>query len=156
MFRETFNVLPTTQDTFSPDFIFKKAMQRLFLLRKLRSFGVSESVLENVYKSLVQSLLSFNITAWFGNLSVKNRNKLARVVNTAGKIIGRPQDQLTEVYNISVHRKALAIVADATHPLHSQFEKLHSGRRFKVPVCRKNSYRKSFLPTAVTVLNSRH
>ena len=69
-------------------YVYKKAQQRLFLLRKLRSFGVGSHVLESVYRCLVESVLSFNIVTWYGNLSVKNRARLARVVNTAGKIIG--------------------------------------------------------------------
>nr|KAG5703551.1 hypothetical protein BaRGS_020185 [Batillaria attramentaria] len=39
------------------------------------------------------------------HVHVKNRNKLARVVILAGKIIGRPQDQLGEIYNMSVLQK---------------------------------------------------
>ena len=136
------------------DCIFKKAMQRMFLLRKLRSFGVSQGILEKVYKSLIQSLLSFNITVWYGNLTVKNKSKLARVVNMAGKITGRPQSHLGEIYKLSVHRKALAITADASHPMYCQFEVLPSGRRYRLPLARKNVFKKSFLPTAVSVLNS--
>jgi hypothetical protein len=120
------------------NFIFKKAMQRLFLLRKLRSFGVSEAVLETVYKSLIQSLLSFNITVWFGNLSAKNKGTLNRVVNTASKIIGRPQSQLSDIYTVSVHRKAFSITSDSSHPLYCQFEKLPSGRRYRMPLARRN------------------
>ncbi len=156
---DTFKYLGTHIDnklTFqeNTDFIFKKAMQRLFLLRKLRSFGVSEKVLETVYKSLIQSLLSFNISVWFGNLSVKNRNKLGRVVNLASKIIGNPQDQLAELYNVSVQKKAVAIVLDNLHPLHHHFETLPSGKRFRVPLCRKNMFKRSFIPNAISALNS--
>ena len=40
--------------------IFKKANQRLHLLRKLRSFGVSKKILQTIYKSLVQSIFTYN------------------------------------------------------------------------------------------------
>ena len=72
-------------------YVYKKAHQRLYLLRKLRSFGVGSHVLESVYHCLVESVLSFNIVTWYGHLSVKNRARLARVVNTASKIIGAKQ-----------------------------------------------------------------
>ena len=123
-------------------------------MRKLRSFGVSDGVLENVYKSLIQSLLSFNITVWFSRLDVKYKNKLTRVIKLAGNIIGKPQNQLSEVYHTAVRRKAIAITADTAHPLHHKFEKLPSGRRFRVPFCSKNIYKQSFLPSAISVLNS--
>ena len=45
----------------------KKAQQRLFLLRKLRRFNVSTEVLQLVYRSLIKSILSFNLVSWYGN-----------------------------------------------------------------------------------------
>ena len=50
--------------TNNTDFIYKKAQQRLFLLRKLKSFDVSEKVLESVYRSLIESTLTFNVVMW--------------------------------------------------------------------------------------------
>ena len=88
-------------------YVYKKAQQRLYLLRKLRSFGVGRHVLESVYRCLVESVLSFNIVTWYGNLSVKNRARLVRVVNTASKIIGAEQKQLCDLYHLSVCRKSL-------------------------------------------------
>jgi len=137
------------------DATFKKAMQRMYLLRKLRSFGVSVQVLENVYISLIQSVLSFNITVWFGNLSVKNKTKLARVVSMASKVIGRPQATLTNLYTNSVRRKALSITSDTTHPMYGHFELLPSGRRFRMPLARKNVFKRSFLPSAISISKSR-
>ena len=52
------------------DLISKKPQQCLYLLRKLRSFGVSRQLLQTVYKSLVQSVLTFNSVVWYGNLGV--------------------------------------------------------------------------------------
>ena len=135
-------------------YVYKKAQQRLYLLRKLRSFGVSSHVVESVYRCL-ESDLSFNIVTWYGNLSVKNRARLARVVNTASKIIGVEQKQLCDLYHLSVCRKSLSILHDKTHPLNFCFQHLPSGRRLKVPVAKKNVYKKSFIPTAVSVLNAK-
>ena len=52
-------------------------------------------------------------------------------------------------------REASLILDDAKHPPFSQFQKLQSGRRYKVPIARKNVYKKSFIPSASSVLNSR-
>ena len=136
------------------DFIFKKANQRLYLMRQLRSFGVSTSVLQKVYRSLVESILSFNITVWYNRLDAKSKGKLSRVVNEASKIVGTKQNPLSDVFNTAVRRKSLAITKDTTHALHTKFEKLPSGRRYRVPFCSKNIYKQSFLPTAIAILNS--
>ena len=94
----TFKYLGTVVDknltfTDNVDHIYKKAQQHLFLLQKLRSFNISTEVLQLVYRSLIESVLSFNLVSWYGNLSAKNKARLARVVNQAGKIVGIKQTQ---------------------------------------------------------------
>ena len=42
------------------DYIYKKAQQRLYLLRKLQSFDVSQHILELVYRGLIES--SYRLT----------------------------------------------------------------------------------------------
>ncbi len=101
-------------------------------MQKLKSFDVSQSVLEMVYKSHVESTLQFNITAWYGNLGVRSKSKLQRIVRMAEKIIGRQQMQLEELY-LATYRKLSSVVSDFTHPLYSEFVMLPSGRRYKVP-----------------------
>ena len=58
--------------TFTQQVDFKKAQQRLFLLRTLKHFGDSQGILEIVYRSLIESILAFNIVTWFGVLTVRN------------------------------------------------------------------------------------
>ena len=130
----------------------KKSQQRLYLLRKLSSFGVSRELLQTVYKSLVESVLTFNIVVWCGNLGVKGKTKLARIVGMAGKILGAKQDSLSDLYLTAVERKTAWIVDDAKHPLFSQFRKLPSGRRYKVPIARQNVYKKQQLVSQVLFL----
>ncbi len=72
-------------------------MQQLFL-RRIGRFGVSQNTLEIAYKALLESVLTYNLTSWYGHLNCKQKNNLARVTKTASKIIGRPQSNLGEVY----------------------------------------------------------
>ena len=107
---DSFKYLGTIIDkklTFSEhaDMVYKKSQQCLFLLRKLKSFEVSPHVLELVYRGLVESILSFNIT-WFRHLTVKQKTKLGRVVNTASELIGQQQRQLSTLYDSALARKA--------------------------------------------------
>ena len=113
----------------------------LVLLAETEIFWVSRELLQIVYKSLVESVLTFNIVVWYGNLGVKGKAKLARIVGMAGKITGAKQDFLSDLYLTAVERKTARILDDAKHTLFSQFHKLRSGRRYKVPVARKNVYK---------------
>ena len=53
-----------------------------------------------LYKFLIESVLSFNLVSRYGNLSAKNKARLARVVNQAGKIVGIKQLQLCDIYQL--------------------------------------------------------
>lgn len=128
-------------------------MQCLHLLRKLNSYGVSKEILETVYRSLVENVLTYDIYTWFGNLGAKNRNKLSRIVNMASKIVGKGQRPLADTYVTYVRRKAKYIVSDSIHPRFTEFKKLPSGRRYTAAIATKNIYKKSFIPSAISLLN---
>ena len=51
----------------------KKCKQRLYLLRKLKSFDVSKKILLLIYKSLIESILSFNVVTWHNYLNLDRR-----------------------------------------------------------------------------------
>ena len=134
--------------------ICKKANQRLYLIRKLKNFDVDVHILELVYRSLVQSILSFNIVTWYGNLDQKDKNKLNRIVNLASKLTGKKQEALYEIYNDFVLRKSKKIISDSAHPLFSDFQMMPSGRRFRVPAWKRQIFKRSFVPTAINILNT--
>ena len=46
--------------------IVKKAQQRLYFLRRLRLFGLTTQVMLNLYRAVIESVLTFSITVWFG------------------------------------------------------------------------------------------
>ena len=51
----------------------KKAHQRLYLLRRLRKYGMSASTLTNFYRCTIESILSGCITASYGSCSVQEK-----------------------------------------------------------------------------------
>ncbi len=58
------------------DHIHKKARQRLGLLRKRRNFSIDRRVLNIVFRSMIESILTYNIVSWYGNLTMRQNNKL--------------------------------------------------------------------------------
>ena len=135
------------------DYVHKKARQRLSLLRKLRNFDIERRILTIVYRSMIESILTYNIVSWYGNLTMKQKNKLTRVINEANKIIGHKQSTLQELFSHFLEKRAFVVYSDQTHPLHFCFEVLPSGRRLRVPYAKKNIFKRSFVPLAVPVLN---
>ena len=109
-------------------------------------------------RGLIESVLSINIITWYGNVSANNKIKLTRVVNTASKLIGNEQKHLSSVrpeYNVALKMKARQILYDLTDLLNESFQKLPSVRRIKVPLAKTNLFNKSFIPSAILILNAK-
>ena len=85
----------------------------------------------------------------------KNKVKLARIVNTASKLIGNNQKQLSSIYKDALKRKSTQMFYDPAHPLNQAFQKPPSDRRLKVPLAKKNLFKKSFVPSAILILNAK-
>ena len=106
------------------------------------------------YRAVLESLVRFGITIWFGNLSVQLRSKLLRLVQTAGKIIGVSQlPSLQSIYEQATLKQAQRIVCDVTHVLNGEFVLLPSGRRYTEPKWKYIRFKKSFVPASTKMLN---
>ena len=132
---------------------YKKCQQRLYCLRKLRSFNVDNTILSMFYKSCIQSVLTFSFICWFGNVSQKDKNNLQRIVNISSKVSGVTQSTLTALYERLAVNKATKILADDTHILHGEYIILPSSRRFRTTTCKTNRKRLSFIPMSIRLLN---
>ena len=130
-----------------------KAQQRLYFLRKLRSFKVDRTLQILFYKTCIQSVLTFCIQCWGGALSVQNKNKLDRVVKLGGKITGEAMCSITHMSDQYTRNLAQKIIADQLHPLWSEYALLPSGRRYCMPRTRTKRCITSFVPRSIQLLN---
>ncbi|KAI5629425.1 gastrula zinc finger protein XlCGF28.1-like, partial [Silurus asotus] len=133
--------------------ITKKAQQRLYFLRRLRKAHLPPPILSMFYRGTIESILSSCITAWFGNCTVSDRKTLQRIVRTAEKIIGVSLPSIMDIYTTRCIRKAHSIVDDHTHPSHTYFTLLPSGKRFRSIRAVTTRLCNSFFPQAIRVLN---
>ena len=131
----------------------KKGQQRLHCLRKLCQFNVDKTMMILFYRSFIESILSFSLASWFGNVPLTHKNRLYQIVKRSSKLIGESQLHPSSLYTKQLQRIAMAILDDSRHPLNSEFQYLPSGRRLVVPGCRTNRFKSSFVPAAITLLN---
>ena len=47
-----------------------------FFLKKLKSFHVNESILKMFYQALIQSVITFGISCWGGNITEGDKQKI--------------------------------------------------------------------------------
>ena len=108
------------------------------------------------YQAVLESLVRYGITAWFGNLPVQLKTKLLRLIHTAWKIIGVKEHlSMQSIYEQASLRQANRIVSDTSHVLYAEYELLPSGRRFRVPCSRLNRFKNSLIPVSINLPNSR-
>ncbi len=67
------------------------------------------------YRAVIESILRYGMTSWFGNLTVKSKAQISSLVRTAGKMMGtlaplNPQ----ELFEQAICRQARSILSDKT------------------------------------------
>ena len=107
------------------------------------------------YRSIIESILTFSLTTWFGSTTQQNRDDLQRVVRSASKIIGCDVPPLQLLYDERLVRKAKSILRDESHPAHSIFQPLPSGKRFRTLYARTERSRNTFFHRAVKALSTK-
>ena len=131
----------------------KKANQRMFFLRQLKKFRVSERILMNFYRATIESILTFSITVWFCGTTEEDKKLLNRVMKYASKIIGTNVPNLEEIFTSRAIKKCVKIMLDKSHPSAEMFQPLKSGHRLRALKVKTNRSRNSFYPRAVMLLN---
>ena len=133
--------------------VYKKCQQRMYFLRKLRKLNLDSKVLKNFYICHVQTILTFSFLAWYGSLTVANTSALRKVVTLGSKLCGIQCEGLQKLYEHKARKKAISIINDQSHALAHHFQLLPSGRRYKVPMFTTNRAQRSFIPSAIRLLN---
>ncbi len=136
------------------DFIVKKAQHRLYFLRQLRKFNLPQELLKQFYSAIIESVLCTSITVCFSSATKSDPRRLRRVGQTAEWIIGTTLPTLQELYLSRVSKRAGKITLDPSHPAHTLFELLPSGRRYRALSTRTTRHRNSFFPQAINFINT--
>ncbi len=129
----------------------KKDQQRLYFLRQLRKFNLPQELLKQFYSAII--VLCTSITVWFSSATKSDLRRLRRLVRTAERIIGTTLPSLQELYS-SMSKRAGKITLDPSHPAHSLFELLPSGRHYRTLSTRTTRHRNSFFPQAIHIKNT--
>ena len=78
-------------------FIVKKAVSRLWVLRRLKKLGLDDGCIFDVYSKEIQSVLEFALPVWNGALTLEDSNNIEQIQKRAFKII--LQDQYSNYEN---------------------------------------------------------
>ena len=132
----------------------RKSQQRLYVLRRLKSFHLRPELMLNLYRSIIEPILTYCSVISLSSVSVTEKNKLLKITNTASKMIGLPVPSMSDITDREVLREAHSVSADSSHPLCDEFTLLPSGCHFRTMKCVKNKFNNSFVPSAIHRLNA--
>lgn len=132
----------------------KRAQQRLYFLRRLRSLHLHPPILATFYRSTIESVLTSCISTWCGSCTAADWKCLQRVVRTAEKIIGTSLPSIMDMGYKRCLIRAKGITRAPTHPQFGLFILLNSGRRYRSMKSGTTRFCNSFIPQAIRLLNN--
>ena len=141
--------------THNTDALFRKGQSRLYLLRRLRSFGVRGPLLKTFYDSVVASAILYGVVCWSSSITERDRKRLDKIIRKSSSVLGCPLDTVQQVGDRRVLDKLMSMLDHDCHPLQDTLSALESSfsERLIHPRCVKERFRRSFLPAAVRLYN---
>lgn len=133
------------------DALYRKGQSRLYLLRRLRSFGVQGALLRTFYDSVVASVIFYSTVCWSSSLSTAERKRLDKLIRKASSVLGCSLDPVKVVGDRRTLAKITSLMDRVSHPMHGNVAELQSSfsDRLLHPRCTKERFCRSFLPAAV-------
>nr|XP_019946005.1 PREDICTED: connective tissue growth factor-like [Paralichthys olivaceus] len=80
------NKLDWTQNTHA---LYRKGQSRLYLLRKLRSFGVQGALLRTFFDTVVASAIFSGVVCWSSSISTADRKRLDKLIKKASSVLAQ-------------------------------------------------------------------
>jgi hypothetical protein len=131
---------------------YSKAIQRIHCLRVLNNLKIDRVILTLFYRSVIESVICFCISCWYGNAKQNDKNKLCKIIRIANKM-GVSTTSLPLLYDSAVSKLTQKIMKDSSHPLYNNYVMLCSGRRLNIQSVRTNRLRNSFVPHSIKLYN---
>ena len=128
--------------------------QRLYFLRRLRSFNFSTQSLKMFYMSIIESIVCFGISCWGSSICMEDKHRIEGIIRKASKIIKSDLNSFDYLYEKFCHKKFINITNDKSHPLCDSFQKSSRSGHFLQPAARTERYLNTFVPSSVRVHRS--
>ena len=118
-------------------------------LKKTSLFQVNQNILSLFYKSVIESILCFSLTVYYGNSNKKDLKRLNNITRKASKIIGIECVSLSELFCKYCCARTKSIVTNCKHPLYNLYVKMRSSEHFISRRCLTCRLLRSFVPESI-------
>jgi len=96
--------------------VYKKGHNRLYYMKKLRSFNVCTKML---YKSVVESTVCIAAICWSSSIRARDSKKPNNLIKKAGSVLGTALEALEQSFKRGVPHKLENIKNNTVHPPHN-------------------------------------
>ena len=105
---------------------------------------------------VVASAIFFAVVCWGSSIRASDTNRLDKIIKKTGSVLGLKLESLETVVERRMLNKLLSIMDNKQHPLHQTVDRQRSNfsHRLLQLRCRRDRYRKSFLPNAIALYNN--
>ena len=125
----------------------------MFFLCQLRKLKLPNKMALQFYTA-IKSILTSSITVRYTGATTRDRHRPQRIVRTPEKVIDCNLPSLQDLYISWTLGRAVHSAADPSHPGHSLFDPLPSGRRLQSIRTRTSCHNNSPFPSAIRLMNS--
>ena len=123
------------------------------LLSPTEEVRVCRKILIQLYRAVIERVLTFSITVWYGSASVHDKNLLDGIVGVASKLTGCELPSLESLYITRTQRKVRCLTSDQHYPAHHLLQCLPAEKRFTTIKTRTSRFKNSFYPKAVQIMS---
>uniref|UniRef100_A0AAV2MA59 Alkylated DNA repair protein AlkB homologue 8 N-terminal domain-containing protein n=1 Tax=Knipowitschia caucasica TaxID=637954 RepID=A0AAV2MA59_KNICA len=81
----------------------------MYFLRQLRKAKLPAQMLVQFYTAIIESILTSSVTVWFAGATVRDKQRLQRIVRSAEEVIGRSLPSLQDLCLVGFSRVASAL-----------------------------------------------
>ena len=133
-------------------YLSKKLNQRLYFLRKLRSFDLNPKILKLSYCAVIESLIAFGISCWGESITDGDKNIINKIIHKAEKIVNDDLRSVDDIYSKACIDKLRGIISDVSHSLHNTFVRSKKSKHIVQPTATTTRYQNAFVPASVRTL----
>ena len=133
--------------------VYSKVNKRMYFTRRLKYFGVNNTLINMFYKSTIESLICFCLIAWGGNTKQQDKTKIDRIIKKVNNITNVDNLYFNQLFRKLCKDKIEKIKEDQHHPLFHQIITSKRSKRLLSLKTKRKRYRLSFLPSAIRFYN---
>jgi len=115
--------------------LYRNGQSRLYLLRRLRSFGVQGALLKTFFDTVVASAIFYGVVCWGSSVSAADRRRQDKLIKKASSVLRCSLDSVQVVGERRMTAKLSSQRTNDSHPMQEEIKALESSFSDRLRPC---------------------